>query len=94
MAFRNCNTLTISNALNIPEATLRRRFGEVLTKKRAEGKVALRKLQWEHAKSSPAMAIFLGKNILGQTDRQTLDNRISGDIIFQENRKPPKCTQR
>jgi hypothetical protein len=59
-------------------------------KKRAEGKVALREFQWEHAKSSPAMAIFLGKNILGQTDRQSLDSQVSGDITFVENRKPPK----
>jgi len=44
-------------------------FSETYQKKRGAGKISLRRMQWQLAAKSPAMAIFLGKNILGQTDR-------------------------
>lgn len=44
-------------------------FSETYKKKRGAGKISLRRMQWQLAAKSPAMAIFLGKNILGQTDR-------------------------
>ena len=31
--------------------------------------MSLRRIQWKLAEKSPAMAIFLGKNLLGQRDR-------------------------
>ena len=61
-------------------------FAEVFAQKRGRGKIALRRAQFELAKKSAAMAIFLGKNYLGQTERQEivassnglLDELISG----------------
>lgn len=44
-------------------------FSEVFKAKRGIGKISLRRTQWKLAEKSPAMAIFLGKNYLGQTDR-------------------------
>lgn len=44
-------------------------FAEVFAQKRTGGKASLRASQWKLAQKSPAMAIFLGKNYLGQTDR-------------------------
>lgn len=44
-------------------------FSEVFAEKRGHGKISLRRMQWQLAAKSPAMAIFLGKNILGQADR-------------------------
>jgi len=44
-------------------------FSEVFKEKRGIGKISLRRAQWRLAEKSPAMAIFLGKNYLGQTDR-------------------------
>lgn len=44
-------------------------FAEVYEEKRASGKISLRRMQWQLAAKNAAMAIFLGKNILGQTDR-------------------------
>ena len=44
-------------------------FSEVFKEKRSVGKISLRRAQWKLAEKSPAMAIFLGKNYLGQTDR-------------------------
>jgi len=44
-------------------------FAEVYKKESAQGKISLRRSQFRLAEKSAAMAIFLGKNYLGQTDR-------------------------
>jgi len=51
-------------------------FSEIFREKRNIGKISLRRAQWRLAEKSPAMAIFLGKNFLGQTDKQ--DVEVSG----------------
>lgn len=43
-------------------------FAVVLDKKSAQGKISLRRAQFKLAEKSASMAIFLGKNYLGQTD--------------------------
>lgn len=43
-------------------------FEEVYKSKKDLGKISLRRKQWKLADNNPSMAIFLGKNILGQTD--------------------------
>ena len=56
----------------------RETFAEVYKKHSAKGKMSLRRIQFKLAEKSAAMAIFLGKNYLGQkdniieTDEQTL----------------------
>lgn len=56
----------------------RETFAEVYKKHSAKGKTSLRRIQFKLAEKSAAMAIFLGKNYLGQkdniieTDEQTL----------------------
>ena len=56
----------------------RETFAEVYKKHSAKGKMSLRRIQFRLAEKSAAMAIFLGKNYLGQkdniieTDEQTL----------------------
>lgn len=45
-------------------------FAVVFAQKRAGGRISLRRSQFELAKKSAAMAIFLGKNYLGQKDQQ------------------------
>ena len=44
-------------------------FSEVFKQKRQAGFISLRRTQFQLAKKSAAMAIFLGKNYLGQTDK-------------------------
>ena len=71
-----CTLLEICDFLGITDKTLnswcRRTYGktfsEVFNKKRTLGMISLRRAQFELAKKNPAMAIFLGKNLLGQTD--------------------------
>lgn len=43
-------------------------FSEVYKTASANGKISLRRTQFELAEKSPAMAIFLGKQYLGQRD--------------------------
>lgn len=43
-------------------------FSAVYAKKREKGKISLRRAQFQLAQKSAAMAIFLGRNYLGQRD--------------------------
>lgn len=49
-------------------------FAVVFRRKRGNGKISLRRKQWRLADKSAAMAIFLGKNYLGQTDNVVVEN--------------------
>ena len=72
LALDGCQNNTIANITGIALTTLKRRFGKLLTKKRCERKHNLRHNQTELAKTSADMAKFLGKNELGQVDKQTI----------------------
>lgn len=52
-------------------------FAEVFAEKRGLGKIALRRAQFELAKKNAAMAIFLGKNLLGQKDAVEYEDKES-----------------
>lgn len=43
-------------------------FSEVFSQKRGIGKISLRRKQWQLAEKSASMAIWLGKQFLGQRD--------------------------
>lgn len=49
--------------------TYKEGFSEVYAKKREKGKISLRRAQFRLAEKNAAMAIFLGKNYLGQSDK-------------------------
>ena len=48
--------------------TYKRSFSEVFSQKRGAGKISLRRSQWRLAEKNATMAIFLGKQFLGQRD--------------------------
>lgn len=48
--------------------TYKKRFAEVFAQKRGRGKISLRRAQFRLAKKNASMAIWLGKQWLGQTD--------------------------
>jgi len=83
-----CALSEIADWFNCSEDTIERwckrtyseGFAEVFSKKRGRGKIALRRAQFELAKKSAAMAIFLGKNYLGQTDRQEIVAASNGQL--------------
>ena len=72
LARLNCKTQTISDALQVPYMTLKRSFGRRLTNWRALGRTGLKTKQYAMADTSPQMAIWLGKQDLGQVDKQTI----------------------
>lgn len=43
-------------------------FSEIFALKRGKGKISLRRSQWRLAENNATMAIFLGKQYLGQRD--------------------------
>jgi len=47
-------------------------FAGVFAQKRGAGLLSLRRAQFQLAQKNAAMAIFLGKNLLGQTDKETI----------------------
>jgi len=81
-----CTLWEIACYFNCSEDTIERRvkeqygvtFAEYFGKKRVAGLMSLRRIQFKMAEKSPAMAIFLGKNYLGQADKQEIEH--SGNI--------------
>ncbi|KKN47759.1 hypothetical protein LCGC14_0659930 [marine sediment metagenome] len=71
MAQRNCNTNTIARKLDIPFNSLERHFGKQIRQGRAIWKDKVRIAQ-DNLKETPQMAIWLGKQDLGQVDKQVI----------------------
>ena len=58
-------------------------FSEVFNKYASVGKISLRRTQFKLAERSSAMAIWLGKQVLGQEDKiaiQTIDQKTLDDL--------------
>lgn len=56
------------------QRTYERRFADVYSEKRGIGKISLRRSQFALAQKNAAMAIFLGRNYLGQKNQDYDDN--------------------
>ena len=64
-----CTDTEIASFFDIPRRTLERNYDHYLTKGREEGKIRLRQYQWASAKKgNVAMLIWLGKQVLGQSE--------------------------
>ena len=72
MAMDQCKHRTIAEALGVGRAELRTHYMPRLLKKGAEGRVELAADQRAMQSKQPSIAIFRGKNYLGQTDTQTI----------------------
>ena len=69
LATLGCSTREIADWFNVTESTLKYNFSEYITKGREEIKQKLRQAQIKTAMSgNAALLIFLGKNMLGQSD--------------------------
>jgi len=79
-----CTLAEICDWFNVQDDTLNswckenydgKTFSEIFKVKRGKGLVSLRRNQWKLAEKNAAMAIFLGKNYLGQKDNvEVTDN--------------------
>ena len=73
-----CTKEEIASYFNCSEDTIERwcgktygeSFAVVFKQKRATGRISLRRAQFRMAEKNPVMAIWLGKQYLGQTEKQ------------------------
>ena len=80
-----CKDNEISDAFGVTEAVLQRRFRSILTKKRGEIRAALRAKQVDLALAGDrTMLIWLGKNMIGQTDRADITSAGEGLKVIVE----------
>jgi len=86
LCFIQCSLVEIATWFHCSEDTIERRvkeefgisFAEYFGKKRVGGLISLRRNQFKLSEKNAAMAIFLGKNYLGQADKQEVEH--SGNI--------------
>lgn len=77
-----CTKEEICSVLGVSEKTLNswckeiyeENFSLVFEQKRNGGKASLRRTQWKIAETNPTMAIFLGKQYLGQADQAKIQS--------------------
>ena len=69
-----CTNTEIASFYGCDESHIRKNYSEFMTKGRDKGKIRLRQLQWNSASSgNVSMLIWLGKQILGQTDKAEVE---------------------
>lgn len=78
-AVLDCDENTINSWC---KETYKKGFSEVFRQKREGGKTSLRRKQWLLADTNASMAIFLGKNMLGQTDKKEEETN-TVDVLLQ-----------
>jgi len=83
LAIMQCTNVEIAAFFDCDEATIRKRFSDILTKGREVGKITLRRKQWQVALSgNVALLIFLGKQYLGQSDKNEIGGKDGNPIAF------------
>ena len=81
LAELQCTNVEIAAFFDVDESTIRDRFPDIIKKGKEAGKRSLRRIQFGHAKKSTAMAIWLGKQWLGQKD--SIEELTKTDIIIE-----------
>jgi len=81
LAAMHCSAREIAAFFSVSVDTIDRRFADTMAKGRQKGRAKLRRLQWEAAvKGNVVMQIWLGKNLLGQSDKQEQDITVTGAL--------------
>lgn len=80
-----CTLEEICGAMNVSYKTLEKwceeEYGQKAVERKAViGKISLRRIQWRLAEKSPQMAMFLGKNYLGQKAHVQVDLTPSAEL--------------
>ena len=74
LASYGCTNIEIADFYGCDESLIRKSYSESLTKGREKGKIRLRQMQWTSAgNGNVAMLIWLGKQLLGQTDKTEIE---------------------
>ena len=73
LAGLGCSNTEIASFFDVGEHVIRKSYAEFLEKGKENGKIRLRQWQMKAAqKGNVAMLIWLGKQMLGQTDKQEI----------------------
>jgi hypothetical protein len=90
LAMIQCTDVEIAATMGFSVDTLQNRKNdtpavvEALDRGRAKGRSSLRRLQWQRATGgSDTMCIWLGKQILGQRDRNEITGDGGGAVVLQ-----------
>ena len=74
LASFGCTNTEIASFFGCSPDLIEKSYSEFLTKGRDKGKIRLRQLQFKAAEAgNTAMLIWLGKQVLGQTDKQEIE---------------------
>lgn len=92
LCFMQCTLKEIAGWFKCSEDTIERwckrelkmGFADAYERYSAGGKISLRRYQWKMAEHNCSMAIFLGKQYLGQSDQQELKVSKSDDETIRE----------
>lgn len=76
-----CTMKELAACLDCSVDTLERNYADIIEKAREGGRKSLRRLQFEHAKKSWGMALFLGKIYLGQKEAITDGTQYSKIVV-------------
>ena len=87
-----CTLIEIAGYFNCSEDTIekwckreyKKNFTDVFKQKRGVGKISLRRSQFRMAETNPTMAIWLGKQYLGQTEKQEVAVSVKDDETIKE----------
>lgn len=92
LCFLQCTLIEIAGYFNCSEDTIekwckreyKKNFTDVFKQKRGVGKISLRRSQFRMAETNPTMAIWLGKQYLGQTEKQEVAVSVKDDETIKE----------
>jgi hypothetical protein len=87
LAALHCTNVEIAAFFDVDEKTIRNRFSDIIAKGKENGKIRLRRMQFRLAEKSPAMAIWLGKQLLGQVETNVPQNEELRDrelVLYEE----------
>jgi len=92
-ALDNCQNGTIEGMMGWEEGFIfkRKDIARKLLKKRQQHKVELRADQRAMSHKQPAMAIFLGKNVLGQADKQEITGKDGTPLVPMQIQVQPEA---
>ena len=73
LASFGCTNIEIASFFGCDESLIRKSYSDSVAKGKDSGKIRLRQYQWSAAKKgNVAMLIWLGKQLLGQSDKQEI----------------------
>lgn len=83
-----CTGEEMAHILGVSVDTLERRYADVIKEAKSTGKMSLRRWQWEACKKgNPALLIWMGKQHLGQSDKQEVGMSVSQIKIDKSDEK-------